>query len=328
MRPALIVVLALLSACATSRPHNDSFENNSSFSTAYMVNDHATDFSRFAPIFISAQTDQPFNRIGKPFAQLDDSGKEVIAVDASQSFVYVDRQPFSTNNGQYTNLIYRVHFEKTPFRLFPFHITAGNNNGLLTVITLDAKNRPLLVTTVHTCGCFFAIVPTNYLPAAAYPDGWDLKSQSNYGMTLPGILNFPGEFDAQQRIAVYLKEETHRVMDIQIQTQTQLSELFQTRTLNVSPAADLMKLPLPNGTTASFFETEGNRKGYVKGSHKPLERLLISWWAFDWYVGEDKANGDKDETGAVFYTSLKPWNRQASDMWAFGEFLEFWGWKL
>jgi len=328
MHCALIVVLALLSACATSRPHNDSFQNNSSFSTAYVVNDHASDFSRFAPIFISAQTDQSFNRIGKPHAQLDDSGNEVIAVDASQSFVYVDRQPFSTNNGHYTNLIYRVHFEKTPFRLFPFHITAGNNNGLLTVVTLDARNRPLLVTTVHTCGCFFAVVPTSYLPAAAYPDGWDLKSQSNYGMTLPGILNFPDEFDAQQRIAIYLKEETHRVMDIQIQTQTQLSERYQTRMLNIAPVADLMKLPLPNGTTTPFFETEGKRKGYVKGSHKPFERLLISWWAFDWYVGEDKAYGDKDETGAVFYTSLKPWNRQASDMWEFGEFLEFWGWGL
>ena len=202
MHSALIIVLALLSACATSRPHNDSFQNNSSHSTAYVVNDQTTDFSRFAPIIISAQTDQSFNRIGQPYARLDGNGNEVIAVDASQSFAYVDRQPFSTNNGNYTNLIYRVHFEKTPFRLFPVHITAGNNNGLLTVITLDAKNRPVLVTTVHTCGCFFAIVPTSYLPASAYPDDWDVTSQSNYGMTLPGLLNFPGEFDEDRKSVV------------------------------------------------------------------------------------------------------------------------------
>ena len=55
---------------------------------------------------------------------------------------------------------------------------------------------------------------------------------------------------------------------------------------------------------------------------------MISWWALDWRVGEDKAYGDKNETGAVFYTSLKPWNRQASDMWPFGDFLAFWGWGL
>jgi len=328
VRSAFIVVLALLSPCATSRPHNDSFQNNSSFSTAYVVNDQTTDFSRFAPIFISAQTEQSFNRIGQPFARLDDNGNEVIAVDARQSYAYVDRQPFSTNNGHYTNLIYRVHFEKTPFRLFPFHITAGNNNGLLTVITLDAKNRPVLITTVHTCGCFFAIVPTSYLPAIAYPGDWDLTSQSNYGMTLPGILNFPDEFDGQQRVAIYLKEETHRVMDIQLQTQAEIASQFDIETLNISPIADLMKLPLSNGTTTPFFEIVGSRKGYVKGSHKPFERLMISWWALDWRVGEDKAYGDKNETGAVFYTSLKPWNRQASDMWPFGDFLAFWGWGL
>ncbi len=29
-----------------------------------------------------------------------------------------------------------------------------------------------------------------------------------------------------------------------------------------------------------------------------------------------------------FYTSLKPWNRKASDMWNFAHFLQFWGWRL
>ena len=28
------------------------------------------------------------------------------------------------------------------------------------------------------------------------------------------------------------------------------------------------------------------------------------------------------------YTSLKPWNRNESDMWNFARFLEFWGWRL
>jgi hypothetical protein len=35
-----------------------------------------------------------------------------------------------------------------------------------------------------------------------------------------------------------------------------------------------------------------------------------------------------NETSNPFYTSLKPWNRKASDMWNFTEFLEFWGWRL
>lgn len=329
VRSTLVVVSILLSACATSRPPDSSSQNSHSNFTAYIVNKQKNDFSRFAPIFISEQTDKMFNRIGQPRARIDNKGNEQIDIDTSKPLVYVDRQTFTTANGSYTNLIYRIHFEKTPFSLLPFHITAGNNNGLLTVVTLNANNRPVLITTVHTCGCFFAIVPTSYLPTSAYPAGWNEVSQSNYGMTLPGRLKFPEKFDVNDRVTIYLKMETHRVMDMQLQMQADISEQFHTEPLNIAPVAALMKLPLAdsNGST-SFFETEGSRKGYVKGSHKPLERLLISWWALDWRVGEDKAYGDKNEIGTVFYTSLKPWNRQASDMWPFAQFLAFWGWGL
>ncbi len=47
-------------------------------------------------------------------------------------------------------------------------------------------------------------------------------------------------------------------------------------------------------------------------------------------AGRSQSNsyGDRRETGKVFYTSLKFWNREESDMWPFAEFLEFWGWRL
>lgn len=64
------------------------------------------------------------------------------------------------------------------------------------------------------------------------------------------------------------------------------------------------------------------------GWGKILERLLMSWWALDLYVGEDKAYSIHDKSGAVFYTSLKFWARQASDMKNFPEFLKYWGWNL
>lgn len=328
LRPAFIMALILLlSACATSRPQTIALQHGNAAATAYIVNDQATDFARFAPLFITEQTDQPFNRIGTPRARLDQHGTARIDIDANKPTVYVDRQTFTTANGRYTNLIYRIHFERTPFSLFPFHITAGNNNGLLTVVTLDASNRPILLTMVHTCGCFLSMVPTQYLPASAYPADWETDSQWIYGMTLPGLLELPEPLDADSRIAIFLKDETHRVMDIQVLTQTEITQHFHNETLGIAPMDELMKLPVGD-TTTPFFETEGSRKGYVKGSHKPFEQLLISWWALDWRVGEDKAYGDKNETGTVFYTSLKPWNRQASDMWPFAEFLSFWGWGL
>lgn len=326
---ALLSVLALLSACATIRPQYDTPQYGDAHFTAYVVNDTQGDFSRFAPIFISERTDQPFNRIGKPRARIDDNDEAVIEVDPVEAVVFVDRQNFTTANGSYTNLIYRIHFEKTPFSLLPFHITAGKNNGLLAVVTLDASNRPVLLTTVHTCGCFLAFTPTTLMPESAYPDGWSTDPQRVYGMTLPGLLELSEPFDDQQRFTIFLKEETHRVMDIEVQTLEQIKRHNPVTPLSIAPVADLMTLPLgDDGSTTPFFETSGSRQGYVKGSYKPFERLLISWWSFDWRVGEDKAFGDKSETGTVFYTSLKPWNRQSSDMWPFAEFLEFWEWGL
>jgi hypothetical protein len=97
---------------------------------------------------------------------------------------------------------------------------------------------------------------------------------------------------------------------------------------DIKPLTSLETLPLNGHETTSFYETSGARKGYVKGSFKTRERLLISWWAFDWRVGEDKKLGKDKNDGIVFYTSLKPWNRERSDMRTFVNFLKFWKWKL
>ncbi len=54
----------------------------------------------------------------------------------------------------------------------------------------------------------------------------------------------------------------------------------------------------------------------------------MGWWAFDWRIGEDKKLGKTRDDGIVFYTSLKPWARKASDMRDFEAFLLYWKWGL
>lgn len=44
---------------------------------------------------------------------------------------------FQTARGSYTILVYRVHFPATPYSLLPFFIGAGQNMGILVVVTLD-----------------------------------------------------------------------------------------------------------------------------------------------------------------------------------------------
>lgn len=311
-----LALAMLLASCASTRTLTEQPP------IAYAAKDDGGLFARHAPVFVPQHHYKTYNKIGRPSARYDAQGREQIYVDPAMPVMYAQQQTFQTSKGNYTNLIYRVHFQGVPY----FHLTAGKNSGLFVVITLNQKEEPVLVTTVHSCGCYLAIIPTRYLPDDAYPQEWDFaQPQSIYGEKLPARLDYPAVPGADQRPVVFLKDATHRVMDVKIGVQ---GDTYNIIPIPIEPMVSLKKLPLDSRTATSFYETHGFRKGYVKGAVKPLEVLLMSWWALDPHIGSDKELGDSRETGTVFYTSLKPWNRTASDMWEFARFLEFWGWRL
>lgn len=281
---------------------------------------------RMAPVFVVYGTDAPYNRIGRPEAMTAD-GEPVIRVVPDRPAVYVLKQPFRTPRGAYTNLVYRVHFPGTPYRLVPFHLTAGSNVGLMVVITLDAERRPLLVTTVHTCGCYMAVTPTSHLPLDMYPPDWQAGPMAVYGETLPERLDYGAM--ASPRLRVHVRPAVHRVMDLEVvEAATPDKETWLRIAMPANAAAELKRLPVPGGGTTSLYYGEGMLKGHVKGSWKPWETLLLGIVSLDPVVGMDKAYEDTAVTENPFYTSLKPWNRTASDMWPFERFLAFWGWRL
>jgi hypothetical protein len=121
----------------------------------------------------------------------------------------------------------------------------------------------------------------------------------------------------------------HRVTNLEIVDERSLlpSPSITVVRAPLMPVGELDRLPLDGGRT-SFFYREGLREGHVKGSIKPWESLFLSLPSLDPLVGSDKAYGNRRKTGNPFYTSLKPWNREASDMWDFQGFLTFWGWRL
>ena len=283
--------------------------------------------SRYAPLFLVHNPDARHNRIGRPSAKAGLWGAEKVYVDADQPVVYYQKRPFKTAQGRYTNLIYRIHFSAIPFSLFPFHLSAGKNVGVMVVITLNAHQLPVLVTTVQTCGCYAAILPTNHLPRTAFPAGWQAVPTRVYGETLPPLLDFGHGEDRQ--LLVTLRPEVHRVMGLEFVDRRKLHRHLTTPLIKGSlmPVSDLERLPLGD-TTTSFYHQTGILKGYVKGSVKVWESLLLGWVSLDLFVGADKVYGNRNETGNPFYTSLKPWNRQSSDMGDFQHFLSFWGWRL
>ncbi len=320
------VCLTLITAACTQAPVRIIDEPPYAFNASPVEN---SIFSQYAPIFIPQRYEKRYNRIGEAKARYtsDDTGEEIY-IDPTTPVFYVQQQPFETEAGErYLNLIYRIHFEEVPYSLSPFHLTAGKNGGLFIITTINENNQPVLITTVHTCGCYLAILPTSYLPPQAYPEHWS-DEQEVFGERLPGVLRFPAVFDFRYRPGVFLRDGTHRVMNVEVIDASTLASSYRVVAAELRPMEALKQLPLPDNNATSFYHNTGRHQGYVKNAVKPLELLLMSWWTFDLHIGSDKELGNKNETGSVFYTSLKPWNRNASDMWNFPHFLSFWGWKL
>lgn len=317
----LLISPLLLSSCASVSPQIPESELK-----AYKVIEEKSFPGHYAPTFIIEDPENKFNQIGTPWARTVSDGKEEVFVDYEKSTIYYETREFQTTKASYTNLIYRIHFEQVPFSLVPFYIGMGKNVGLMVVVTLNSRNEPVLYTTVHTCGCYIAFMPTSFMPEDAFPESWRKERQTIFGESLPGLLDYNGFPLIDARLMVLIKSGSHRVKDAWLAGKDSLHQ-YDAVVMDIQPMASLERLPLPDGTT-SFYEASGSREGYVKGSHKFWERLLMSWWTFDWRIGEDKKLGENLDDGPVFYTSIKAWQRQASDLRDFPGFLNYWGWGL
>lgn len=324
----ILMVVGVAAGCVHHRPM-ESVEVN----TAYLPQGlEGTLIGLHAPVFVIHEGEKPYNRIGRPEARFEKGEGTRIRVNPDRPVVYVGKQAFSTGQGRYLNLIYRIHFSEVPYSLTPFYLTAGKNVGLLAVITLDETERPVLVTTVHTCGCYVAVVPTSHLAPDALPEGWKKRSLKDpylevHGERLPWQLHY-GKAE-HPRLLIHIKPALHRVMHMEVLEERGIKDSGRF-TLTRSRFADihgLETLPL-DGSFTSFYYGGWPLRGHVKGSIKPWESLFMSLVSMDLFVGADKTYVDRNRSGNPFYTSLKPWNRNRSDMGRFARFLQFYGWRL
>lgn len=317
-----IVVLVLLNSCATLHQNFTADDL-----LVYTAEDDQTLIRRHLPAYIIENPKEQHNRIGTPSVRNRGESDDDIFIAQENPTIYAETRTFRGAREAYTNIIYRIHFAKIPFSLVPFYLGFGKNVGLMVVVTLNSEDMPILFTTVHTCGCYLAFTPTSYMVPEAYPDNWNTKHQNVYGEVLPGFLDFSGTSVAQAAAAIVIRNNTHRVKDIYLTSEDILAD-YDTAIAAIQPLSSLQHISSGTMRTTSFYEDSGHRNGYVIGSHKPWERLLMSWWALDWNVGQDKRFGRDRKDGPTFYTSLKPWARNESDMRDFLLFLKYWGWEL
>ncbi|WP_419177061.1 hypothetical protein [Desulfosediminicola sp.] len=314
----VIFIVSLMSSC--SLHHTNVPESNL---LSYDVDGDSL-LAQNAPTFVIERPGDDWNRIASPVIQ-ENHRERKVTLDSDTATIYAETRRWKGARDVYTNLIYRVHFTKIPFRLIPFNLTAGKNVGLMVIITINSRKEPVLVTTVHTCGCYLAFIPTSHLDQHSWPENWKSERQRIYGEILPGMLTIEQGFE-ESPLVLLLRESTHRVKDVHLHSDSESQLHLQAHLAPMQSLSDIEDGD--QGITHSFFETEGSRKDYVIDSHKIWERLFISWWALDWRVGEDKRLGQDTSDGIVFYTSLKPWARRESDLRDFANFLQYWGWNL
>jgi hypothetical protein len=129
------------------------------------------------------------------------------------------------------------------------------------------------------------------------------------------------------RLTVVLDPKTHRVRDI-----ATLAELPEGKRVDLPlrAMADLHALPVEGeaGRTGSFFYMRGSLQGHVRGAWSPIEGIAAGTFLLDFTLGMDRDFGDPALTGTPLYTSLLPWQRQASRLDRFDRLLRFLKFRL
>lgn len=298
-------------------------------SVSFVSSEEKDLFHRYAPIFVIEDENIPYNKIGEPKLKRDLKNNIRGYVDFHTPKIYAQKREFITRKGHYTNLIYRVHFQKVPYGFKPFHVTAGKNGGQLVVVTLNDKKEPLFITTVDTCGCYISIIPTNYLPEDAYPKDWVHEPHYRYGEKhTPRICKYPKPFKSDYHPVIYMRTGNHRVSDVIVQNEEVIKAQYGIQEMNMVPITQLEYLQIDDEEERASFYYSDISKGMVRDAYKPYEMLFMSWVFFEPNVGWDKKYASSTEILSRFYTSLNPAYRRESDMWVFPRFLKFWGWSL
>jgi hypothetical protein len=204
-----------------------------------------------APVF-DIEHAGPFDDVGTPAWQAD--GR--IGVDAAAPVVYQRLTHTLVQGRPLRQLVYTLWFPERP-RRGTFDLLGGTLDGVIVRLTLGADGRPLMVDTIHACGCYHLFFPASGVslkPGAPTGEEWAFVPAP-----LPTLA--PG-----QRIVVRIESTTHYVLGVTAAVPTATGMLRYAR----RPESDLQRLPLPNGGTRSLYGPDG----LVAGSER-AERFFF-----------------------------------------------------
>jgi hypothetical protein len=241
----------------------------------------------YAPLF-EIETSGAYDRFGALFwgngqGNLGDVGTDgrtnasAPQVDLARAVVY-QRLAHTRYQGQtLLQLVYSVWFTERP-RSSALDLLSGTLDSVVLRVTLDARGAPLLVDSIHSCGCYHMFFATPGVTPRLAPQArmeWVFVAA-----TLPAL-------NAGQRLLVRLASRSHYVVGLQ---PAAAAEGGQITPYTLLDDAALRALPVtdgPAGSTRSAFWPNGIVPGTERG-----ERIVF------WPMGIDSPG------------AMRQWGRQ------------------
>ena len=208
-------------------------------------------FRAHAPVW-QVKTNGTYDRPGTPIRASDGSS----GVDTATPVVYTRMSFARFGERVLTQLNYVIWFSARP-KDHVLDLFGGVLDGVNLRITLDGDGEPLLLETIHNCGCYYKAFPTDRLKvrqAIAYPEP-------------PLILRAPRFRFPDDRATVTLDSRTHYVTHMYT---TDSPVVIAGVTYTLSAYDSLRSLSRSTGGRRSLFHSNG-----TVPSSRRLERFVL-----------------------------------------------------
>ena len=191
------------------------------------------------------------------FGALRFTTNDTPGIDIDNPVAY-QRIAFTRYRGQtLTQLVYSIWFPERPASQM-IDLLAGHLDGVMIRITLDERGIPLLVDSIHSCGCYHLFFPTPRLSLRPAPHSH--MEWAFVPATLPVLA-------AGQRVQVRLAPASHYLVDIR-----PFDNVLRAADIRYGLRDDneLRSLPIMNAGYKSVFGNDGIIDGSQRG-----ERFLF-----------------------------------------------------
>jgi hypothetical protein len=235
----------------------------------------------YAPLF-EIETSGAYDRFGALFwgsdrGSVGNASTPAPQVDLARAQVY-QRLAYTRYQGQtLLQLVYSVWFPERP-RSSALDLLSGTLDSVVLRVTLDARGAPLLVDSIHSCGCYHMFFTTPGVTPRPPPQA--RMEWAFVAATLPAL-------SAGQRVLVRLASRTHYIVGLQPAAAAAGGPftrytVLDDDALRALPVSDGM----PGSTRSAFWPS-----GIVPGTERG-ERLLF------WPMGIDSPG------------AMRQWGRQ------------------